>query len=112
MLGDQQHVVIIAIAVIIGLEIWRRSLANRTPRWVHVVTFALFAMIAGAVMYTWWALGHLFESISDEAAGNKTSVLSRGISHAMLGNAIAVGSVIVAVLVLAIATWRARPPPT
>ena len=112
MFEDGQYiVVIVAIAVIAALEVWRRTLRNRAPRWIHVVTMLLLASIACGVAYTQWALGGLAESLAGDDPANKATNLARGISRAMNGNAIAAASAILAALVLGIAAWRARGLP-
>ena len=111
MQADLYTPVVVAIAIIAGLEWWRRSLRHRAARWVHVTTFVLLAAIAVGVTYSHWALRSAFAAIESADAGNKATMLARGISHAMNSNAIAFACALLAVLVLAVATIRARRLP-
>lgn len=111
LLDDQRTLLIIAIPVILVLELWRRSLRHRAPRWMHVVAALLVMAIAGGVAYSQWELSHLAERIGDVDASSKASRLAGGLQTALMGNLIAFASAIAAVILLAIATWKARGVP-
>ena len=111
MLEDQRILIIIAIPVIIGLELWRRSLRHRTPRWMYVVAALLEMAIAGGIAYAQWMLSAAVAQISSDNGSEKATNLARGISRAMTGNAVAIACALAAVIVLVIATWRARGIP-
>jgi TRAP-type C4-dicarboxylate transport system permease small subunit len=111
-LEDQRTLIIIAIPVVIGLELWRRSLRHRTPRWMYVTSALLVMAIAGGIAYSQWMLSQAVAQLSRDDASEKASHLSHGISRAMTGNAVAIACALAAVIVLAIATWRARGVPT
>lgn len=108
---DQRLILIIAIPVVLGLELWRRSLKNRAPRWMYIVAALLVMAIAGGVAYSQWQLSHLREVIKDVEVSYKASVLSEGISSAMTGNAIAFVCTVAAICMLGFATWKARGVP-
>ena len=109
--GQQWVVVIFAIPVVIGLEVWRRSLRHRTPQWVYVISALLVMAIAGGIGYAQWSMSRAVAALSEDDASEKATNLADGISRAMNGNAIAIACALLAVIVLAIATWRARGIP-
>lgn len=111
MLGDQRTLIIIAIPVIIALELWRRSLRHRTPRWMYVVAALLEMAIAGGIAYAQWMLSQTVAQLERDNASEKATNLASGISRAMIGNAVAIACALAAVIVLVIATWRARGVP-
>ena len=104
-------VVIVFVVGIVGLEAWRRSLRHRAPRWMHIAALALIATIAGSIAYSEWAFRSAFRSVAAEDAGNKATVLARAISNALNAYACAFVAAIVAVVLLGLATWRARRMP-
>jgi TRAP-type C4-dicarboxylate transport system permease small subunit len=110
-LDDQRTLLVIAIPVIIGLEVWRRWLRHRVPRWMYVIAALLEMAVAGGIAYAQWMLSQTVAQLSNDDPANKASNLSHGISRAMTGNAVAIGSALAAVIVLAVATWRARGIP-
>ena len=108
---DQRTAVVIAIFVIVGLEVWRRSLRHRAPTWVHIVTVVLLAIVGGGVAYTQWQLSRVMASIDATNASEKATALARGMSRAMTGNALALLGVVLAAIVLGIGTYLARRIP-
>ena len=108
MLEDQRILIIVAIPVIIGIELWRRSLRHRTPRWIYVVAALLEMAIAGGIAYSQWMLSAAVAQLSSDNPSSKASNLAHGLQRAMTGNAVAIACCLLAVIVLAIATWRAR----
>jgi len=111
-LEDQQRTVaIIAAVVVIGLEMWRRALRRRAPRWVHGVTLSLLPIIAGGVAYTQWQLSRLAASHVNKSWSEMMPKLRSGRARAMYGNAIAFVAVILAVVVLGIGEYLARQIP-
>ncbi len=111
MIGDQRVLIIIAIPVIIGLELWRRALRHRVPRWMYVIAALLEMATAGGIAYSQWMLSETVAQLARDDASEKATNLANGISRAMNANAVAVACAIAAVMVLAIATWRARRIP-
>ena len=110
MLGDNTIVVILAI-IVIGLELWRRSLRNRAARWVHGATLALLGIVAVAAIYCQLAIRHVWSAL-ELAPGMKASALAQGISAVMWGYLVAFVAVVLAALVLAFANVRARNVPS
>src|SRR5262245_1875119 len=90
---------------------WRRRLRYRSPRWVHAVAIVLLGTIVASVGYAQYQLHVIASSIDAADAGNKATLLARGISHAMNANAVAVVATIIAVVVLAVGAWIARRHP-
>lgn len=111
MLEDHRTAIVVALVVIVGLEVWRRSVRHRAPTWVHLVTIVLLAIVGGGVAYTQWQLTHVMEAVGASAGGEKATHLSRGSSGALNGDVVAVISVMIAVVVLGIGTYLARRLP-
>jgi len=107
-LGDQYYAIGIAIVCIAMFEAWRRRLRHRAPRWVHPTAIALFAVIAASVVYAEYSLRNALSSIEYANPANKASQLARSISGAMNANAVAMLATVLAAVVLAIGSWRAR----
>lgn len=110
MLDDNTTVVVLA-AVVIGIELWRRSLRNRAARWVHVATLALLGVVAISIVYSRIAMRHVASAI-EVAPSMKASALASGISAAMWGYFAAFVAIVLAAVVLAVANVRARNLPT
>ncbi len=108
MISDQPTIIAIGAIAIVVLELWRRSLRGRAPRWVHACTFALLAGIAAGVAYSRIALGHAWEAAAAEEGGNKASVLASRISTGLDGDVAALACILITVAVLGISAWRAR----
>src|SRR5678809_236875 len=92
-----------------GTELWRRTLRGRTARWVHAVTIVLCIAAASLAGYAQWPLRS--GAATDAAPYEKTTMLAQAISRAMNCNAFAFLAVGLAVIVLAVATYRARHVP-
>jgi hypothetical protein len=97
--------------VLVGLELWRRSLLDRAPRWVHSVIVGLFLAAVVGVAHTLWSVPRAFESLGTMHPANKATELSNAISTAMHGAVVGMGCTLLAIIVLAIATWRAPREP-
>jgi hypothetical protein len=108
---DQRILIIIAIPVIIGLELWRRTLRHRTSRWMYVLAALLEMSIACGLAYSQWMLSQTVAQLSSDEPGNKATNLANGLARAMTGNAVAIACALAAVILLAIATVRARGVP-
>ena len=110
MLDDNTTVAVLA-AVVIGIELWRRSLRNRAARWVHGATLALLGVVAIGVIYSRVEMRHVASAI-EVAPSMKASALASGISAAMWGYLVAFVAIVLAAVVLAVANLRARNLPT
>jgi hypothetical protein len=109
-LEDEHHaVVIVAVIAVVVLELWRRALRGRAPRWVHAVVLVLIAATAIAIGYAQITMGSLEHRLAAGDAGDKASRLATGISDAVLGDAAAIACIVIGVIVLAIGHRRARP---
>ena len=108
---DPTIAIVLALATLVALEAWRRTLRNRAPRWVHVTTIAMLVLLAGGAAYSQLAVRHLIHAVSTGEVSTKATELATGISNALRGYVIAVLAAILAVIVLAVASIRARDVP-
>lgn len=102
---------VVVLGLLVVLELWRRRLRHRAPRWVHLAAIALFAATAGGLAYTASALDALFGSLDRVETAEKATYLARKIATALRGEALSIAALLVAVVVLAIGTWLARRLP-
>jgi multidrug efflux pump subunit AcrA (membrane-fusion protein) len=110
-LDDQRTLLIVALVAIAGLELWRRALRPRAPRWVHVAAIALGAGAGASAAYAQWQLSRTATLVTTSDASEKSTVLARGIARAMNANAFAISGLILAALVLGVGTYVARRRP-
>jgi len=94
-------------AVVIALELWRRTLRNRAARWVHRAVVALCGIAAVATIASRFAIRHVASAL-DLAPSEKQSALASGISTVMSIYLVAFVAVVLAAIVLAYASVRAR----
>ena len=115
MRGVAEHVylrAVIAIALLAGAEVWRRKLRHRAPAWVHGTVIALMMGAVVSAAAAQWGMRSAERSLEDFEAGNKATLLAEGASLALNASAASVCAALLAVVVLAIAAWRARRMPT
>jgi hypothetical protein len=104
---------IVGLICIVTLEVWRRAVAKRTPRWVtRAVIASYFALVAG-IVFAWSGVIHTFSAIADASPADKASQLAAGISRALNGAAVGIACALVAASLLAVVTLRRHrePPP-
>ena len=94
-------------AVAIALELWRRTLRNRTAGWVHGAVVALLGVAAVAAIASRFAIRHVASALA-LAPSEKQRALASGISTVMWIYLVAFVAVVLAAIVLAYASVRAR----
>ena len=99
---------IVGLVSIAILELWRRAIAQRTPRWVTVGVVASYVVLAGGIAFAWWGVIHAFGAVANTESSEKASMLANGISRALTGAAIGLACAIVAATMLASVTLRRR----
>jgi formate hydrogenlyase subunit 3/multisubunit Na+/H+ antiporter MnhD subunit len=99
---------LVGFAVAIGLlELWRSAIAATSPRWVRPVAWTLYAVIVASGITSRWLMGRAFE-LDDAPGGEKARQLADHISGALSVVAIGGLAVVIAIVVLTIATVRSR----
>ena len=98
----------IAAGVVFALELWRRALRGRTPRWVHVIAILSSIEIVVGVIYAEYQLYQALHHVTSANASNKATMLANDISRAMRSNAVAIVGVLLEIIVLVIGTVLAR----
>jgi hypothetical protein len=97
---------IVGLVSILILELWRRTIAKRTPRWITNSVVASYVALVGGIAFAWWGVIHAFGGVATTEASEKASMLSNGISQALTGAAIGLACALVAAVLLAIVTLR------
>ena len=108
---DRTIAVAITILAMIAIELWRRTLRNRSPRWVHGLLIGLVVLVGASAAYSELALRRLAGTFDDLPPSEKTTTFAIALSKALNAYAIAVVATIVAVIALIVATIRVRRLP-